>query len=150
MHLPPLARIPHLRKPVAEQTIARLRDIVRQARQTVATAESLLAETKRRLATDSVDSSKPARDTLLVETFQPARHDGWQQGPGQWDEHDGGLAQTSIGSDQVCWIEFQPDGEPLRDFTLRVRFRLTGGKQERSAGIAFDRNETKRRDEACS
>lgn len=147
VHLPALARIPHLRKPVAEQTIARLQDNIEQGRRAVTTAVSFLAETKRRLVTDSVDASKPATDTLLVETFRPKRNDGWREGPGQWEETNGGLAQTSTGDEQVCWLEFRPGGGPLQDFTLRVRFRLTGGKQQRSAGISFDRTERKRRSE---
>ena len=147
VHLPPLARIPQLRKPVAQQTLDRLQDNIKQARQAVAMGDSFLAETRQRLVTNSGDSSKPGKDTLLLETFQPKRNDGWRQGPGQWTETNSGLAQTSTGGEQVCWLEFRPDSTPLQDFTLRVRFRLTGGKQQRSAGISFDRSEKNRRSE---
>ncbi|MEO1999040.1 MAG: DUF1549 domain-containing protein, partial [Planctomycetaceae bacterium] len=138
--LPPLARIPLLRKPVAEQATARLEDTVRLATDALQTAQDFHAQSISRLATASTDQTQPDRDTLLLESFQANAHARWKIGPGQWKFAEGRLLQSDFTKDQQCWLEHQvPSGGPT-DFRARLRFRLTGGSEHRSVGMAFDRS----------
>ncbi len=135
--LPPVARVPHLRKPVAEQTLARLEHNVRAAELAIKTGEAFVAETKRQLATNSQDSSELSDDTFLLDTFKTGRHADWREGPGQWDDSKGFLTQSSAAANQFCWLQYAPERKPLRDFRLRVRLKITGGENLR-VGITYD------------
>ena len=147
VQLPPQARIPHLREPIEAQTIARLEDDILRAERSVETARMFLVATDRRLASEPAEDVPPAQDALLVETFQ-SRHSGaWKMGPGQWENRDGHVAQTSAGDEEMCWLEYEwPDTAP-RDFTVRLRLRITGGTKLREAGFSFDRNDKGGRNE---
>ena len=145
--LPPQARIPHLRKPIEAQTIARLEDDIRQAKRSVEAAQEFLVATERRLATTREDDLQPTQDPLLVETFQPQRSAAWRVGPGQWEDRNGQLTQTSVASEEMCWLEYEWPREPPRDFRVHLRLRITGGTKVREAGISFDRNDKGGRNE---
>ena len=135
--LPPVARVPHLRKTVADQTLARLEHNIRAAEQAIKTGEAFVAETKRQLAADSQDASEPSPDTFLLDTFKPGRGKDWREGPGQWDDSNGHLTQSTAGAEQFCWLQYAPNRKPLRDFRLRARFKITGGENLR-VGITYD------------
>ena len=138
--LPPLARIPLLRTPVAKQATARLEDAVRLATNAVREAGDFHTQSASRLTTASTDSTQPGGDTLLLESFLDDSSTRWKQGPGLWKFADGRLLQSDFTADQQCWLEHQVPGGGLTDFRARLRFRLTGGGEHRSAGIAFDRS----------
>jgi hypothetical protein len=135
--LPAVARVPHLRKPVAEQTLARLEHNIGAAELAITTGEAFVAETKRQLATNSQDSSELSDDTFLLDTFKTGRNADWREGPGQWDDSKGYLAQSSAAANQFCWLQYAPERKPLRDFRLRVRLKITGGENLR-VGITYD------------
>ncbi len=146
--LPPRARVPHLRKPVAEQTLARLNDNIRQAEKAMATAEALVVDFKKRLEKPASAPTKPGARNLIRDTFTPRRDPRWRSGAGEWSEAaGGGLVQSSVGDDVEGWIEFLPPGGSPREFTLHVALKITGGEMNREAGITFDRHEKGGRNE---
>ncbi|MFP6770358.1 MAG: DUF1553 domain-containing protein, partial [Planctomycetaceae bacterium] len=137
--LPPRARIPHLRKPVAEQTLARLNDNVRRAETAMATAEALMTDFTRRLEKPAAPPAKPGGGNLIRDTFTSKRDPRWRSGDGEWTEAPGGgLVQSDVGEDVEGWVEFLPPGGSPRAFTLHVVLKLTGGGVARQAGISFD------------
>jgi len=140
--LPPRARIPHLRKPVAEQTLARLNDNVRRAETAMATAEALMVDFARRLEKPAAAPAKPGGGNLIRDTFTPKRDPRWHTGDGEWAEAPGGgLLQSDVGEEAEGWIEFLPPGGSPREFTLHLVLKLTGDGVARQAGISFDRHE---------
>lgn len=136
--LPAVARVPHLRKTVAKQTLARLAHNVQEAELAISTGEAFVAETRRRQAAKSGDVSEPSPHTFLLDTFKTGRSPDWIEGPGKWDDSNGHLTQTGAVAEQFCWLEYGPDRAPLRDFRLRVRFKITGGEKHFRAGITYD------------
>ena len=135
--LPPLARVPQLREPVHQQTMARLQYNVRQAEQAIVSAEKFLAETEQRIADNSTDDATPAADTFAIDAFQEMQSSMWRQGRGRWDTSQGHLAQTLVGEQRDCWIEAVR--QPPPNFSLRLRLRITGGT-ERLVGVMFNRS----------
>lgn len=145
VQLPPAARIPHLREPVHQQTIARLEFNVRQSEQAVVSAENYFAATQRRLVETSTDNSTPAAGTFLIEPFKALRADVWRPGRGQWESSQGSLAQTLIDEPRDCYLEALE--EPPANFTLRLRLRITGAA-EGLVGVMFNRSPDGSRGEA--
>ena len=146
--LPPRARIPHLRKPVAEQTLARLNDNIQQAERAMATAVSLMADFKKRIEKPNGVPEKPGPGNLIRDTFTPKRDQRWRTGAGEWKEMAaGGVRQASVGQDVEGWVEFLPPGGSPLAFTLHVVLKITGGEGAREAGITFDRHEKGGRNE---
>lgn len=143
--LPSLARIPHLRKPVHEQTIARLEYNVRQSEQAIVFSEKYLADTNRRLAAISKDNSTPAPDTFVNEPFKEMRDDVWRQGRGKWEFAKGRLVQSLVDEKRDCYLEAAR--QHPADFSFRLRLRITGGTQ-RMVGVMFNRSEDGGRGEA--
>lgn len=78
--------------------------------------------------------SDEARE-LVHETFQSFSADRWTAGVGQWTASDGLLVQTDPRA-EICGLTsvfIHP-----RDFVATLRYRITGGKTYKSAGLAFD------------
>jgi len=137
VQLPPLARIPHLREPVHQQTLARLQHNIQQAEQQIVSATTYLAQTRQRIITNSSDDSTANTDTLLVEPFQDMQTDLWKQGRGKWEYRGDHLVQTLVDEPRDCYLEAVH--KPGANFTLRLRLRITGGTQ-RLVGVMFNRS----------
>ena len=133
--LPPLARIPLLRKPVAAQAMARLEENLRQAEAALENVESFVAANEQRLATDSRDDSTSAEETFVLDSSEKMRVDSWLTGPGQWSVQQGTLVQQQVVAGEECWLETRQK-EPS-NFSLRLRFQLTDGTTRPSVGVVF-------------
>jgi hypothetical protein len=134
--LPPAAHAPGLRPFVledhlraAERRIAAERVALQQARQELAEREA-----KARQAV--VVSLKPGDGKPLVQdSFAAERPDTWEMVTGQWQYAPGKLRQQQDGDVRAA---LRLKASPPADFQARARFTITGGKQWRSVGIAFD------------
>ncbi|MFP6667603.1 MAG: DUF1549 domain-containing protein, partial [Pirellulales bacterium] len=145
VHLPAVARIPHLRESVHKQTIARREHNVQQSQTAIVAAERYLADTIQRLAKNIADNAKPAADTFVVEGFREMRDDVWRQGRGEWNFSGDHLVQTLVDEPRDCYLE--AIDKPPENFTLSLRLRITGGTQ-RLVGVMFNRSENGGRGEA--
>ena len=146
VNLPPLARIPHLRRPVETQTVARLEAAVREAEQAVDEGQRYLVQTEQRLTRTAADPPAATADTLWLDTFQPQRSPAWQVGPGEWSHRDGSLVQSLATGEDTCWLEYTPH-QPVKNFSLQASLRITTGRQAGEAGISFDRSDEGGRNE---
>ncbi len=104
-------------------------DSLAAAKVAIEKAQSALAEFKSR-------PDRPAEPaTLLTDDFSKARPELWEAGTGNWQYQDGGLKQLDA-ADTMCSMK----GRQIvsGDFTVRMKFRITGGDVYKSAGVAFD------------
>ena len=144
--LPPLARIPHLRQPIEAQTVARLEQAVGESEQAVEESQRFLRQTEQRLKHSDPSLPPATAGTFWRDTFQPARDSAWKAGPGEWSHHNDSLLQSRTTGEDTCWIEYAPP-QPLQNFSLQVRLRITAGTQAAEAGISFDRSNAGGRNE---
>jgi hypothetical protein len=104
-------------------------DSLAAAKVAIEKAQSALAEFKNR----PDQPAEPA--TLLADDFSHARPEIWEPGTGNWQYQDGCLKQLDA-ADTMCSMK----GRQVisSDFTVSVKFRITGGDVYKSAGVAFD------------
>ena len=104
-------------------------DYLAAAKVAIEKAQSALAEFKSR----PDQPAEPA--TLLTDDFSKARPEHWEAGTGNWQYQDGCLKQLDA-ADTMCSMK---GGQVVSgDFTVRMKFRITGGDVYKSAGVAFD------------
>lgn len=142
--LPAVARIPHLREPVHQQTVARLEHNVVKSKQVLAAAEKYLLETRARLRSKMQDDSKAGDSTFLVDAFQDlSKH--WKTGRGTWDDSQQFVSQSTVDEPRDCYLE--TINNPPASFSLRLRLRITGGEAG-MVGVMFNRSADGSRGEA--
>lgn len=84
-------------------------------------------------------SIMPAEGRLIDDNFSQPLPEVWTIGNGEWSYASGKLIQSRIG-DQECLLKAQ--ATPPRNFVASLRFKVTGGLQWKSVGIAFDRQDS--------
>ncbi|MCA8988806.1 MAG: DUF1549 domain-containing protein, partial [Planctomycetaceae bacterium] len=143
IELPPVASQPERQPWVLENHIAAAQTRLAQAEQKLLAAQKALEKAK------ALDPPRPPqhKDTPgfapLLEDFaqlDPAR---WKLVNGEWSHAPGSIRQTADGPQRSILQLMQ---EIPQDFEARLRFRLHGGSQYRSIGIAFDSTGEESRD----
>ncbi len=138
-HLPglqPFVLNDHLKD--AEQKIVAAQKAVELAELTLKTADDQLQAAKQR-ENKSVEKPMPAvvepPKSLVHELFQNGSRERWEIIAGKWSFASGKAVQTEDGNAPG---RLQLKQSPPADFEARLRFTITGGRQYRSVGIAFD------------
>ena len=127
--LPPIGRIPLLRKPVRDQTLKNLQNNITRAHQ-----EAAAAERWRALAAKGA-VPEPKGSVVLEDDFKKANAK-WQTGPGQWSFEGGRLSQADVEGPDSKWlktVQNLPD-----NFSLTARFKIISGEKELAAGFTFE------------
>jgi len=127
--LPPLGRIPLLRKPVREQTLKNLQNNITRAQHAMAAAERW-----RELAVKG-EVPVPKGDVVLEDDFQKATAK-WQMGPGQWSFEGQRLIQSDVQGSASKWLKTIRNLP--ENFSLTSRFKLISGEKELAAGFTFE------------
>jgi hypothetical protein len=138
-HLPglqPFVLDDHLKD--AEQKLVAAQKVVEQAELTLKTADDQLQAAKQ-LASKTPAKPMPMvveqPKSLVHELFKDGPRERWEIIAGKWSFASGKAVQTEDGNAPGRLQLKQP---PPADFEARLRFTITGGRQYRSVGIAFD------------
>ena len=83
-------------------------------------------------------SDTPAPGTIILDDFSSPRPELWKTGEGKWAYRDGMLVQSEPGE---AFRRVTSAATHPRDFTVRSRFRITGGNKWCSVGVSFDVND---------
>ena len=127
--LPPLGRIPLLRKPVRDQTLKNLQNNINRAQQ-----KMVMAEEWRVLAAKGA-VPEPKGIVVLEDDFKKASKD-WQMGPGQWSFEGERLTQSDVKGPASKWLK-TTENLP-ENFSLTARFKIISGENELAAGFTFE------------
>lgn len=119
----------------AQATLKARQTAETQADQALAAARQKRDDYLARQATPEAPS-KPAI-TVLADNFATVNAELWKAGKGKWEHKEGRLFQTEPVADlcQMTAVRSHP-----KNFVARLRFRITGGMNWKSAGLCFDVN----------
>ncbi|MEE2946992.1 MAG: DUF1553 domain-containing protein, partial [Verrucomicrobiota bacterium] len=129
VNLPPLGRIPLLRKPVSDQTLKNLQNNIKGAQKAVDAAERWHALAVKGEVPD------PKGGVVLEDDFKKASAK-WQMGPGQWSFEGERLTQFDIEGSAGKWLKTVRNLP--EDFSLTARFKIISGEKELAAGFTFE------------
>lgn len=127
--LPPLGRIPLLRKPVRDQTLKNLQNNIARAQKAVVAAERWRALA----AKGAVPESKGG---VVLEDYFKKANAKWQMGPGQWSFEGERLTQADVAGSASKWLKTAQNLP--ENFSLTARFKIISGKMELAAGFTFE------------
>jgi hypothetical protein len=134
--LPTEAQAPGLRPFVLEDQLRAAERQAASARAALQQARKHLAELEEKAPRSIVAGRKPGDVKPLVrEDFAAERPDTWEVVTGEWQYGAGKLVQRQDGDMRAA---LRLKATPPGDFQARARFTITGGRQWRSVGIAFD------------
>ncbi|HYG78207.1 MAG TPA: PSD1 and planctomycete cytochrome C domain-containing protein [Planctomycetota bacterium] len=142
--LPLAVRYPDLRPFVIAEDQAALKNECEKAKSEITKAETALAAAQ--AAFDKSKEEKPAPPetpvaaagpVFLHDEFDMAKPELWTRGAGQWEYKEGRLAQTQLG---LAEHAVTSNADHPQDFSLRVKFKITGGTTYYSTGFHFDTN----------
>src|SRR5207244_3520203 len=97
--------------------------------------EELVALEEKARQAAAVVHTPGAGKPLVQDSFTAERPDTWEMVTGEWQYAPGKLVQRQDGDVRAALRLRAPSPA---DFQARARFTITGGKQWRSVGIAFD------------
>jgi len=127
--LPPLGRIPLLRKTVREQTLKNLQNNITRAQQAMVAAEGW------RVLAMKGSVPVPKGGVVLEDDFKKANAK-WQMGPGQWSFEGERLKQSDVKGSASKWLKTAQNLP--ENFSLTARFKIISGEKELAAGFTFE------------
>jgi hypothetical protein len=114
-----------------------LNDYLAAAQAEIETARKAAAASEAALQTAS--AREPAKEVpaklFLLDDFDAANSDVWEDGPGEWVYADGKVTQKQVGATRR-YLRTQKD-HPA-DFEATLKFQMLGGEKWKSVGLAFD------------
>lgn len=139
--LPVTAYYPGLQKAFHDEAVAAADAEIKRVEKLSTTAQQALVSARQKFADFEANSAAPTGVTpLLSDQFAAARPELWKQGRGQWEYKDGRLFQhePTDANAELTSLTAVP-----RDFHVRFRFKITGGKMWKSVGLSFDASDDK-------
>jgi hypothetical protein len=141
--LPPAVCYPDLRSFVIAEDRAALKTDCDRALSEVTKAEAAFASAKAAYEKNSKETPESKaeaaaaniRGTPFLHDDFSAANDKWQRGAGQWEYKDGKLIQSRLG---MASHEITSNADHPQDFSLRMKFKITGGTTYYSIGFNFD------------
>ena len=142
VNLPPAVCYPDLRSFVVDEDRAAMKADCEKARSEVTKAEAAFASARSAFEKNSKEPPPSNDDLVAAIKGAPFLHDDfsaandkWQRGAGQWEYKDGKLIQSRLG---LAEHAITSNADHPQDFTLRMKFKITGGTTYYSIGFNFD------------
>ncbi|MDA0282861.1 MAG: PSD1 and planctomycete cytochrome C domain-containing protein [Planctomycetota bacterium] len=128
------AHTPRLRVFVLGDHLAAAEREIETARKAVAASQAA-AEAASVASDDSTPTKESPGQLFLLDEFNAANSEEWENGSGEWVYADGKVTQKQVGATRR-YLRTRKD-HPT-DFEATLKFRTLGGERWKSVGLAFD------------